>query len=147
QRTVVMLANGVVSAVQPGDAPIPLDTGRAGLIAPSIDSFEFIWSAQAASAASIIAVGLDGGEHPVATAIPADARLISMDVSRDGSRVVLTVLETLGPKLYVAGVLRDENNAPPGLSLEYGLDVGLGDDIPVDATWIDDRTVAVLTAG
>ncbi len=50
-----------------------------------------------------------------------------------------------GPKLYVAGVIRDENNAPTALSLEYGLDVGLGERTPVDATWIDERTVAVLT--
>jgi hypothetical protein len=146
QRVIGYLAGGVVSALPFGDAPIPLDA-RPGLIAPSIDPFDFIWSAQGASVGSIVAYGLDGEEHPVATGLPAEAGLVSMDVSRDGTRVLLTVIEPLGPRAYVAAVIRDADNAPDRLNVEYGLDIGLGADTPIDATWIDERSVAVLTVG
>jgi lipoprotein LpqB-like beta-propeller protein len=145
QRVIAYLAGGAVSAVSFGDAPVQLDT-RAGLIAPSVDPFDFIWSAQGGSATSIVAYGLDGEEHPVSTGISADTRIVAMDVSRDGARVLLTVIEPLGPRVYVAGVVRDADNAPATLNVDYGLDTGLGSSTPLDATWIGERSIAVLTS-
>jgi hypothetical protein len=136
-----------VSVVTRDDPPTLLDQ-RPGLIPPSVDPFNFVWSAQGSSVASIVPFGLDDTGYPaIDTGISADARLISMDVSRDGTRVLLTVIEPLGPRVYVAGVIRDADNAPTRLSVEYGLDVGLGAVTPIDAAWIDERSVAVLAAG
>jgi hypothetical protein len=146
QRVVAYLAAGTVSALPLGDDPILLDA-RPGLIAPSIDSFDFIWAAQGSSAASIVAWGLDGERHEVATGLSADTSIVSMDLSRDGTRVLLTVMEPLGPRIYVAGVLRDAENAPTGFTVGYGLDIGLGTRTPIDATWMDERSVAVLSEG
>jgi hypothetical protein len=147
QNAVALLSPAGVSVVTRDDPPALLDP-RPGLIAPTIDPFNFIWSAQGSSAASIIPFGLDDTQFPaIQTAISPDARLISMDVSRDGTRVLLTVIEPLGPRVYVAGVIRDANNVPTSLSPQSGLDVGLGAVTPIDAAWIDERTVAVLAAG
>ena len=146
ESAVALLGVGGVSVVTPGDEPFLLDD-RPGLVAPSIDPFNYVWSAQGASAASITAFGLDGAEHPFPTGIPPDVQLTSMDVSRDGARVLLTVVGPLGPRVYVAGVIRGADNAPIGLGAGFGLDVGLGPVTPVDAAWIDERSVAVLIAG
>lgn len=147
QSTVALLAAGGVSVVTPGDAPLLVDD-RPGLIAPSIDPFNYIWSVQGSSAASITPFALDGTPNtPIRTTISPDAHLTSMDVSRDGARVVLTVVEPLGPKLYVAGVIRGADNVPISLSLAYGIDIGLGAVTPIDAAWIDERSVAVLISG
>ena len=147
QNVVALLSGAGVSVVTRDDPPTLLDQ-RAGLVAPSIDPFNFVWSAQGSSAASIVPFGLDNTEYPaVSTGISPDARLISMDVSRDGTRVLLTVIEPLGPRVYVAGVIRDADNAPMRLSIEYGLDIGLGAVTPIDAAWIDERSVAVLVSG
>ena len=147
QSAVALLTAAGVSVATRDDPPTLLDP-RAGLIAPSIDPFNFVWSAQGSSVTSIIPFGLDSTEYPaIQTAIAPEARLISMDVSRDGTRVLLTVIEPLGPRVYVAGVIRDADNVPTRLNVESGLDVGLGATSPVDAAWIDERSVAVLVAG
>ena len=147
QNVVALLTGAGVSVVTRDDPPTLLDQ-RPGLVAPSIDPFNFVWSAQGSSVASIVPFGLDDTDYPaIATGISADARLISMDVSREGTRVLLTVIEPLGPRVYVAGVIRGADNVPRELSIEYGLDVGLGAVTPIDAAWIDERSVAVLTSG
>jgi hypothetical protein len=147
QGAVALLTGAGVSVVTRDDPPVLLDQ-RAGLVAPSVDPFNFVWSAQASSVSSIIPFGLDETSYPaVQTSIAPDARLVSMDVSRDGTRVLLTVIEPLGPRVYVAGVIRNADNVPTSLSVQSGLDVGLGAVTPIDAAWIDERSVAVLTSG
>ncbi|MEP6480812.1 MAG: LpqB family beta-propeller domain-containing protein [Rhodoglobus sp.] len=123
-----------------GDEPLAVDS-RGGLTAPTLDPFLFVWSAQAGSAASLTSFGADGVEHPVQSGLPADAQIVSMAVSRDGTRMLLYLSTGVGPKLFVAGVIRGQDNAPAALGELVPLAVSTDD--PISATWVDDRTVAV----
>ncbi len=124
------------------DQPQVLDT-RGGLVAPALDPYLYVWSAQAGSAASLITFGADGVQHPVQSGLPADARLVSMDVSRDGTRLLLYLSTDVGARLYVAGIVRGQGNVPTSLGELVALPVP--DNAPIDATWVDDRTVAAVS--
>lgn len=145
QQYVVILAPGGAYALQKGsDLGQPVDD-RPGLVAPSIDPFQFVWSAQAASAATLSTFAVDGTEHPLASGPPADATVVSIDVSRDGARLLLYLSTSLGPRLAVAGIIRDQKNIPTALGpLEY---LAAASTAPIDATWVDNRTVATVSRG
>lgn len=136
--------DGAVYAASIGDsAPIVIDD-RGGLAAPSIDPFRFVWSAQTGSAASLTTFDLDGKQHSVASGLPADASVVSLDVSRDGTRLLLYLSTSAGPQLSVYGIIRDKN-VP--VRLGTPLELAVGAQSPVDATWVNERTVATIGAG
>ncbi|MGV8970196.1 MAG: LpqB family beta-propeller domain-containing protein [Microbacteriaceae bacterium] len=137
----VLGARGVFVVRSGSEAPTLLDS-RAGLIAPSIDGSGFIWSAPAARATALVTFDLDGGIHPVSTGLADDARLVSVDVSRDGTRILLYLSTPSGPQLVVAGVIR-QDFVPVSLGELVFLPVGQG--VPVDAAWVDDHTIATLS--
>jgi hypothetical protein len=142
QTAAVLGADGSVYAVRVGDtSPVEVDD-RPGLIAPSLDPLGFVWSAQGASASSLTAFDLNATAHAIQTGLPADARIIAMKVSRDGTRVLLYLATSGGPQLLVAGVIR-QNNIPARLGEPLSLPVP--DGAPIDATWVDDHTVAALS--
>jgi Lipoprotein LpqB beta-propeller domain/Sporulation and spore germination len=144
KQTITFVAPaGALLARVSGDETVVLDQ-RPGLITPSIDPFRFVWSVQGANAATLTTFEVDATQHPVQSALPADARIVSIDVSRDGARILLFLSTSLGPKLVVAGIIREQStNVPTSLGEFFELPGVNG--IPVDATWVDDRTVAVLT--
>ena len=87
-----------------------------GLVDPSIDPFRFVWSAQARAPRLIIAFETNGhaasrADRPAAAA----ASVVSIDVSRDGTRMLLYLQTALGPRLYVAGIIRQQDNVPIAL--------------------------------
>jgi hypothetical protein len=137
-------AGGVYLATPGNEPPVALDL-RPGLVAPTIDPFRFVWSAQASSAASLTTFDSEGGQHPLQTSLPADASVISVDVSRDGARLLLYLSTPVGPRLVVAGVLRETDNVPIGLGELLDLPISMLES-PIDATWVDDRHVATLTS-
>jgi hypothetical protein len=137
----VLSAQGV-SLVRTGTTPALLLDSRAGLVAPSIDNSGFVWSVPSSSAAAIRVFEFDGTAHDVASSISPDARIISLEVSRDGARVLLYLSTDLGTQLVVAGVLR-QDGVPVGLGETFQLQAG--STAPLDATWIDNRTVATLS--
>lgn len=145
QQYVAMLAAEGVFIVQRGsDLGDPVDD-RPGLAAPSIDPFRFVWSAQAASAATLSTFEIDGTEHRLTGVPPADAAVLSLDVSRDGARLLLYLSTPLGPRLAVAGIIRDQKNIPTALgALEY---LPVAGNSPIDAAWVDNRTVATVSQG
>ncbi|MFZ2964727.1 MAG: GerMN domain-containing protein [Rhodoglobus sp.] len=134
--------DGSVGVATLGEDALPLDA-RPGLIAPSLDPFRFVWSVQGGNAASVVTFELDGASHPVQSALPANASVVSMDVSRDGTRLLVYLTAPTGPRLVVAGIIR-QDNVPIALGPLLELPVGTAG--PVDATWVDDRSVATLAA-
>lgn len=146
QQTVAFLSPAGVSVARAGNgAPLLVDA-RPELIAPSLDPFRFVWSAQASSAASLTVFGIDGTEHPIATNLPADARIVAADVSRDGTRLLVYLSTAAGPELAVAGIIRQqESNVPTELGPLLPLPVSAS--TPVDATWVSDRVVATVSHG
>ena len=144
QSVAYLAADGVFVAQSGSDAGPPVDS-RPGLAVPSMDPFRFVWSAQAASAASLSSFEIDGTEHPIASGLPKDATVVSLDVSRDGARLLVYLATPLGPRLLVAGIIRDQDNVPTALGvLEY---LPVATTTPIDATWVDSRTVATVSQG
>jgi hypothetical protein len=136
-----VLANGGVYAVGSGEAPPLLVDPRVGVIAPSIDTSGFIWSVPRSSAARLRAFEANGTVHEIASELPANAKVVSLDVSRDGSRIILYLSTSGGPRLAYAGITR-QDSVPTGLGDIQWLPITAG--VPIDAAWIDDRTVATL---
>jgi len=146
QATVAARArNGVYVIRVSGNGPLLIDN-RPGLVKPTIDSVGFVWSAQARSTRSITTFSLSGTEHPLdsSTLTPLSGTIVSMDLSRDGSRLLLYLSTPGGPRLVVAGVIRSEDNVPDrlGAFIDLPIDDGLA---PIDAAWITDSSVATLS--
>lgn len=141
----ILGSDGVVHLATSGDGPALVLDQRPGLVAPTIDPFRFVWSAQAGSAASLTTFDSQGGEHPLQSALPQDASVVSIDVSRDGTRLLLYLSTPVGPRLVVAGVVRETGNVPIGLGELLELPIASAE-APVDAAWVDDRHVATLSS-
>ncbi len=137
----VLGAGGAYLVTANGETPLLVDS-RGGLIAPSIDPFDFVWSVPTAAAEAIHATGVDGLVHPITSAIPAGARMYSLEISSDGARVLIYLSTDAGPRLYVAAIIRRD-----GVPTELGelVELPASPNEPVDATWVDNRTVATLS--
>jgi len=141
QSVAFLDANGGISVALAGSATATLIEPGPGLAAPSIDPLRFIWSAEAANASTLTAWEVDGTAHAV-PGLPSDSAIVSLDVSRDGARLLLLLSTPVGPRLIVVGIIR-QDNVPIALGEPFELPVG--SEIPLDATWVDDRTVATVS--
>jgi hypothetical protein len=133
--------NGVYG-VSVGDSPKLLDP-RAGLIAPSVDNFGYIWSVPAAGPNEVVVYNTAGDAVPLPTPWEEYTSIQALKVSRDGTRVIALMRSGTDTRLVVAGIKR-EKGVPVGLGEPLTLASGVG--VPLDATWVDDLTVAALTA-
>ncbi len=143
QQSAVILTAGGMLWVDSG-ATAQLIDDRPGLAPPTMDTFRYLWAVRAADASSVVAFDTDGTRHPVQTGLWAEGTVASIDVSRDGTRLLMYVQSSLGPRLYVAGILRQQDNTP--ISLSTPLELPVAEGTPIDATWVDDRTVATVSA-
>lgn len=134
----VLAGDGVWRVPAEGDALL-LDT-RAGLVAPTTDPEGFVWSVPADDPQGLIAFGADGSPHPVP--LDVDGRITAIELSRDGSRLLVALDTASGSRLFVAGVVRDQQLEPVGLGAAFDLPY-TGE--PVDVAWADAGTVAVLS--
>lgn len=135
----VLSATGV-SVVRGTTAAAVLDR-RAGLAVPSSDPEGFVWSVPTAQPGAILAYDTQGKAHPVAFSY--DGTVVSMDVSRDGTRVLIALVTSSGPKLLIAGVIRDKDLIPTGLGPPIYPATGSG--ALVNASWVDNNSVVVLS--
>lgn len=133
---------GVYGTASTGDA-VPLLDERPNLVRPALDPYGFVWSVPSTSAAAIAVFALDGSGGVIPNGLAPDARVVSVAVSRDGARLLLTMVSAVGaPELVVAGIIRGEDNVPVGLGSSLQL---LLTTTPVDAAWVDDTNIVVLT--
>ncbi len=142
QRMAAFRAAGTVFATTTSsDAVVPIDD-RNGLLAPSLDPYGFVWTVPSASAAGIAVHDLQGNPVQLANGLAPDSRVVSMDVSRDGARLLLTMVNGVGaPEVAVYGIIRGEDNVPVGVGSSFAF-VATG--TPIDAAWVDDANVVVL---
>ena len=131
-------------AIAIGDAEPALLDDRPGLIAPSIDGYQFVWTVPAASPRALRGTELDGTVHAVEAELPAGSRIVSLAVSRDDARVLLMLDGQGGPRLVVAAVVRDETTGIP-VRLGELRDLPLNGDTAVAAAWVDEVRVASVT--
>lgn len=138
-RTVAaVLGTGGVSLVT-GSAH-PVVDARLGLVAPTLDPEGYAWSAQG-DPGSLIAVRSDARPHPMA--VPASGRIVSIAMSRDGTRLLVALATDTGARLLVLGVQRDKDGAPTGFGTPLEVPVDSARPI-IDAAWIDGGSVATI---
>lgn len=142
QAAAVLAPAGVYAVRANSPEPLLVD-GRPGLVAPSIDNSGYIWSVPESNAAAIRVFELNGTEHEVTTSLPPDARVTSLSVSRDGTRLLLYLSTGSGPELLVAGIIRQQG-LPTAIGETFAL--AAGSETPIDAAWVDERTVATLSS-
>jgi hypothetical protein len=140
---IALLSAQGVSIVRSGQAPQVVDD-RPGLVAPSLDPLGFTWSVPATAPLGLIAVGADG-EPVQVPGMPSDGRVVSIDVSRDGARLLVALDSAGGPRLIVFGIQRDADLVPTGLLTP--LELPIVDAPLLDAAWVDGITVVALTDG
>jgi hypothetical protein len=141
QLAAVGTAAGVY-AVAPSSTPGLIDE-RPGLIEPSIDPDGFVWTVPGGSPLDVRVAA--AGRTPTSFTATWDgaSEIVSLDVSRDGARVLAFLTMDGEPRLVVASVLRDKDGTPTGLGEPVDLAEGAG--TAVDATWIDSLSVASAT--
>lgn len=135
-------ADGIWALRSGGAEPLRVD-GRPGLVPPSLDPFGYIWSVPGSDPAALIVSRSDGAQMAVQTSWPEASAILSLAVSRDGTRALALVTVGNEPRLVVAGIQRDRDDMPVSLGDPQVLAVGTG--AAVTTTWVDDLTVATLT--
>ncbi len=138
----VRLVSGEAARV-PAEGDIALVDSRAGLIDPGADPFGYIWSVPRAQPAAIEVFSAAGERSAVADAWPAAAEIIAMAVSRDGTRLAGLLVTGGRSEVWIAGIVRGEDNVPVrmGEAVPLGVLSGAGSGL----AWLDDTTVGVLS--
>jgi len=136
----VRAADGVWLVRSDAD-PLRLDQ-RVGLVDPGIDDLGYVWTVPAGSPTSITAFGGDGASHPV-PAPYLDGTVRSIDVSRDGARLLVSTQTPSGPAVWMIGIIRDADGVPTNLGTP--LPIAVGDAPIIDAAWVDASTIATLS--
>jgi hypothetical protein len=137
---VAVLGGGGVSIVRGTTAPALLD-GRDGLAAPSLDPEGFVWSVPSGQPSAIVAYDAQAKAHPLALGVA--GTIVSMAVSRDGTRLLVALQTSSGPQLLVAGIIRDKDLIPTSFAQPYYVAVGPGE--LLSASWVNSGTVVALS--
>ncbi|UCN15946.1 LpqB family beta-propeller domain-containing protein [Cellulomonas iranensis] len=117
----------------------------AGLAAPSVDRFGWVWTARVSAPGRLDTVRLDGTTTEVAAEWLLGRTVRAVRVSRDASRVAIVSDGPDGTTLDVAGVVRDDDGAPVAIGPALRVGAPLTPTGPV--VWVDDVTLAVLADG
>lgn len=142
-QAAVLSATGVYSIRKSGE-PVRVDA-RPGLIGPSIDAEGWVWSVPSASPRAIqVATPTGGDPHAVAANWPSATEIISLSVSRDGTRIAALVRTATGYSLLAAGIVRGGNGSPA--SLTDPIELAVPTSTPRSAAWTSDLTIAVLSS-
>lgn len=139
----VRLGDGSVAVVRSGKDLAVLDT-RPGLVNPTVDGSGYVWAVPRDAPASVTAYAPDGTALPIADAWTGASRIVAMQLSRDGARVVALVESGGRAEAWVAGVVRDAHGVPSRLGEPVRLAVLSGS--AVDVAWLDDASVGAVSA-
>lgn len=138
----VLTPSGVWRVFTSSTPPLQIDS-RAGLLAPATDNAGFVWTMPSSDVSAITAYDSTGKAYPISAPQLAGIRGVSFTISRDGTRALILGQTDLGPRLYVAGIIRADG-VPTQLGELRALPIE-STSAPLDATWVDDNTVATLT--
>ncbi|WP_353988382.1 GerMN domain-containing protein [Ruicaihuangia caeni] len=128
-----------VYAVQSGGSRL-IDE-RPELVAPALDSLGFVWSAQARDPSSLVAIGSDGVQHPLASPLPARGVLRGMEVARDDTRM-LFLFEIDGRSRLLTGAIVRDGGVP--IAIGALRPIVTSETSIVSATWSDQVHIATL---
>ena len=120
-----------------------MDT-RSGLIAPALDNFGYLWSVPAAQPNKLVVIATDGKQIPLEVPWTTADSILSLSISRDGTRV-LALLETNGSyQLVVSALVRGEKSLPVQLGAPVSLSLAAG--TPIASAWVDSTTVVSVSS-
>ncbi|MCU1599102.1 MAG: hypothetical protein JWQ47_2841 [Glaciihabitans sp.] len=141
QSSAAALGKGGVYLLSDAASGARLVDSRNGLIAPSIDPFGYVWSVPTNDPSNIRVTGANGKSLSVAAAVPRNSKVVALQVSHDGTRVLMYLKTTSAPRLVIIGVVR-RGDVPTSLGVPIDLPVSSA--VPIDATWVDADSVAAL---
>ncbi|PFG30856.1 LpqB family beta-propeller domain-containing protein [Paramicrobacterium agarici] len=140
---IAVLSDRGVYSISAGEDPVLVD-GRSDLIAPTIDDAGFVWTVPAGQPGGVRVHDAEGTAFDLQPSWPEASTIVSLELSRDGTRIVALIDSGGTPQLLLAGVRRGADGAPTSLSDTVRFPVA--DGTPLSATWVDDKSVAVLTS-
>jgi hypothetical protein len=126
------------------DAERELLDPRAGLIVPALDVDGIVWSVPADAPDELAWFPSDGGDGNQIGVPWTASRIVTLQVSRDGTRLVALLAEGSRTRVVAASIQRDEGGRPIALgpvALELAGSGGAG----IDVAWLDAGTVGTLT--
>jgi hypothetical protein len=132
--------SGVVLVRSPGGVSV-LDT-RLGLITPALDSSNYIWSVSQSTPTEIFIYSTDGQVSTVTAPWAEASRIVSLNVARDGTRLVALLEQGGSVRFVVANIQRGERNRPVAIGTPMALAADSG--VAIDATWADSLSVVAL---
>lgn len=143
ESAAVRQSDGAVSVVRADQTYDVLDT-RTGLVDPSIDPFDMVWTVPRGQPGGVQAYLPDLTPVVVADAWPGATAIQAMSVSRDGARIAALVTVGGRSELWVAGIVRGADQLPERLSEPVELAVLSGPGVGL--AWLDDLSIGVLSA-
>lgn len=119
------------------------------LIQPSMDVAGWTWTADNGASTPIMAIPADtemkGEARPIDVAWLEGAQIDSLRISRDGARALLVATKDKKTSVYVAGVIRDAEGVPRGLT---DSPMKIYPEVPVNtALWDSDSSIIVAELG
>lgn len=123
--------------------PAALIDERPDLIRPIIDSCGYIWSSTSLSSPDMATIISQNGQvSPLSMELGDEAELVSFELARDNTRLLLLVQTATGVRVLLTAVQRNQDCLPESLGdfVELGPLTGSA----VDAAWVDDSSVAVV---
>jgi hypothetical protein len=114
----------------------------AGLTAPSFDPQGWVWAASGTTPGQVYAAGIDPGAVKVRAPWLRRFQVVSLRVSRDGTRAAIAVRVRGRAHVFISGVIRDAQGRPEALSQPIGLMPDLK--TVTDLAWVDEDEVVVL---
>jgi hypothetical protein len=141
EQVVVTRADGLWR-VREGAAPVLVDA-REGLGRGLVDNCGYVWSSTKESDPEMVQIfSVDGAPRTLTLDLGPDAQLVSFELARDDTRLLLLVDTETGVRVLLAAVTRNAD-CTPGTLGEF-VELGPLDGRGVDAAWIDDSRVAVV---
>ncbi|MBL3685894.1 hypothetical protein D3248_02840 [Leucobacter zeae] len=123
---------------------VALIDARPGQIAPSVDAFGYVWTAQKSSADVLTATGADGEAHRVEAPWLHGRAPVAVRISPDGSRIAALVRDDDESVVLVAGVVRGSGGEPDRTTEEAAAELWASG-APVDLDWVGQAQFAVLS--
>lgn len=114
----------------------------AGLTKPSVDFRRWVWTASAEGTVHAVD-GDEGSDRPrtVDASWLEGQEIFSLEVSRDGSRVLVVTGEGSEARLWTAGIQRAEDGTPTQLSTPLRVRTTVH---PTQAQWVSEDTMVVM---
>ena len=136
-----VLSHGAAYSVRKGADAVRVDT-RPDLIAPAVDNNGWVWSVPQSAPSALLVFNAEGQSHAVKTSWPAASGIVSLAVSRDGTRVVALLKTGSAYSVVASGIIRGDGGLPTSLTEPVELAPGSG--TPRSVAWTGELTVAAL---